>query len=82
MGSNPPEESLSARLSGRHAWSIRGIRVQEPAALPIPVTGPGSGSAFTNGTHAKRRHRCASLNSLLNSLLIDVLQRFHYYCGD
>jgi hypothetical protein len=32
--------------------------VEEPAALPIPVTGPGSGSAFIDRTHAKRRHVC------------------------
>jgi hypothetical protein len=34
--------------------------VQEPAALPIPVTGPGRGSAFTDRTHAKQRHGCAT----------------------
>gem|GEM_PF-1186461 len=30
--------------------------VQRPAALAIPVTGPGSGWAFTDRTHAKQRH--------------------------
>ena len=34
--------------------------VQEPVALPIPVTGPGSGPAFTSRTHAKQRHVCAT----------------------
>ncbi len=34
--------------------------VQEPAALAIPVTGPGSGWAFTDRTHAKQPHVCAT----------------------
>ncbi len=34
--------------------------VQEPAALAIPVTGPGSGWAVTDRTHAKRRPICAT----------------------
>ena len=34
--------------------------VQEPAALAIPVNGPGSGWAFTDRTPAKQRHVCAS----------------------
>jgi len=33
--------------------------VQEQAALPIPVTGPGSGAAFTDRTPAKQQHVCA-----------------------
>ncbi len=34
--------------------------VQEPAALAIPVTRPGSGRAFTDRIHAKQRHGCAT----------------------
>jgi hypothetical protein len=36
--------------------------VQEPAALAIPVDGSrfGPGWAFTDRTHAKRRHICAT----------------------
>ena len=34
--------------------------VQVPAALAIPVTGLGSGWAFTDRTHAKQRHVCAT----------------------
>ncbi len=33
--------------------------VQEPAALAISVTGPGSGWAFTDRTYAKQRRVCA-----------------------
>ena len=36
------------------------IRGLEPAALPIPVTAHGPGSAFADPTHAKQRHACAT----------------------
>lgn len=39
--------------------------VQEPAALAIPLTGPGSGGAFTDPTHAKQRHVCANRGRLI-----------------
>lgn len=41
--------------------------VQEPAALPIPVTGHGSGSAFIDRIHAKPRHVCATRRSRTGS---------------
>jgi hypothetical protein len=40
------------------AWASRAV--QEPAALAIPLTGPGSGWAFTDRTYAKQRHVCAT----------------------
>ncbi len=34
--------------------------VQDPAASPIPVTRPASGSAFTDRPHAKQRYVCVT----------------------
>ena len=45
----------------RHSMTIMtsaSRAVQEPAASPIQVTGPGSGSAFSDRTYAKQRHAC------------------------
>jgi hypothetical protein len=33
---------------------------QEPAALPVPLTGSGSGSGFIDRTHAQQRQACAT----------------------
>ena len=44
--------------------------VQEPAALAIAGgTGPGSGWAFTDRTHAKQRHVCATRQERIYPLI-------------
>jgi hypothetical protein len=55
--------SASVSRGRQHSMTIMASAsraVQEPAGLLIPVTGPGSGWAFTDRTHAKQRHVSAT----------------------
>lgn len=59
-----PLRCVRSKMRGcQHSMAIMASAsraVQGPMALPIPVTGPGSGSSVTDRTHAKDRHVCAT----------------------
>ena len=53
--------------------------VQEPAALPTLVTGPGCGSAFADRTHAKRRRVCATREEQAEEFVKWAVENFVNY---